>query len=80
MCHLGGALFGFLFFRYEGRYRIVISTAKKAQERKEVRRIQGAEQEMDRLLEKIHQGGIHSLTDKERKFLNEASRKYRKPR
>ena len=33
---------------------------------------------MDRLLQKIHEEGINSLSGAERRFLNEASGKYRK--
>jgi membrane associated rhomboid family serine protease len=78
MCHLGGALLGFLYFRYEGGYKRVVATIKVHQGQKIVQKSMDEEKEMDRLLLKIHEEGIHSLTDKERKFLNEASRRYRK--
>jgi membrane associated rhomboid family serine protease len=80
LCHLGGAFFGFLFYRYEGKYRIILASSKEAKVRKEKKMDRDVGQEMDRLLAKIHDKGIHSLTDKERRFLNEASRNYRKRR
>ncbi|MDP7035011.1 MAG: site-2 protease family protein [Planctomycetota bacterium] len=36
------------------------------------------EQQVDQLLEKIHQEGISALSESEKKFLNKASRKFRK--
>lgn len=80
MCHLGGAVFGFIFFRYEGRYKRLLASVKEQKDRREEYKVQEDDKEMDRLLSKIHEEGINSLTDKERKFLNEASRKYRKGR
>jgi hypothetical protein len=78
MCHLGGAVFGFLFFRYEGRYKRLVREVQTRKDRKSVREDLDREKEIDRLLGKIHSKGISSLTDAERKFLNQASRGYRK--
>ena len=80
MCHLGGAVFGFIFHRYEGRYKRMVATVKERKERMTEEKAHEDEKEMDRLLSKIHEEGINSLSDKERKFLNEASCKYRKQR
>lgn len=78
MCHLGGAIFGFLFFRYEVRFDSLKDTIKSIKIQKDVRKEVDREKEIDRLLDKIHTEGINALTDKERKFLHEASRGYRK--
>ena len=70
----------FLFFRYESRYKNLVQGFKVQKERKTVQEDLDREKEIDRLLSKIHHHGINSLTDRERKFLNQASRGYRKRR
>jgi len=78
VCHLGGALFGYLFFRYE---RTVRTTLSRARERKQTREEGGEavhQAEVDRLLAKIHDHGLGSLTQAERDFLNDASRRIRR--
>ncbi len=78
--HLGGALFGFLFHRYGRRWETAVDQVKERRKQrdrdKEIRR----ETEVDRLLKKIHEEGIGSLTPSERSFLNETSRKIRNGR
>lgn len=78
MCHFGGAVFGFLYFRYEIKMVQLADSMKERGERKAQEKIMEQEAEMDRLLEKIHKEGIKALTPAERKFLNEASRGLRK--
>lgn len=84
--HLGGALFGFLYYRYSGRMGRLFEARPARRKAKgngglfgasddEERRKRRAE--VDRLLEKIHEGGIDSLSAKERDFLREASRRER---
>ena len=76
-CHLGGALFGYLFYRYEQRLRGMIDQAKEWKKERDLNAEQDRQEEVDRLLAKIHEEGISSLTPKERSFLNETSRKLR---
>ncbi|MBU0753902.1 MAG: rhomboid family intramembrane serine protease [Planctomycetes bacterium] len=78
MCHLGGAVFGFLFYRYEGRFEELKKTIKSIKIEKEHQNETDREKEIDRLLDKIHSEGINTLTDDERRFLNKASQGYRK--
>ncbi len=77
LCHLGGALFGFLWCRHRfdalswwGSLR-----EQRAQQRAEsAARDEAADDaEMDRLLAKIHATGMNSLTEKERRFLKARS-------
>jgi membrane associated rhomboid family serine protease len=80
--HLGGALFGYLYFRYAHRIdrffmNLEMRAGKKVRE-KEVRRSADVDDEVERLLEKIHRSGIESLSDRERRFLREASERLRK--
>lgn len=81
LCHLGGALFGLLWFRWQfdafdllraTRGRVVAAAEERARER-------GAsdDAEMDRLLAKIHDHGITSLEPRERAFLDERSKRMR---
>jgi membrane associated rhomboid family serine protease len=78
MCHLGGALFGFCYFRYERRFAEIKETIKSIKIQKEVQKEVDRDKEIDRLLDKIHKEGINALTDAERKFLHQASQGYRK--
>lgn len=82
--HLGGALFGYLYYRHGSRVRGVFDAidryADKRDAQKELkRRGQEAElrREIDRILDKINREGEGALTDEERRFLKEASRKLR---
>jgi len=77
-CHLGGALCGFLFYRNQGWLQNFKESVKVRQVQKKEMKEAEKEHEMDRLLNKIHEEGINSLTDSERKFLNEASKTYKK--
>jgi len=76
--HLGGAVFGFLYFRYERRVKTAVAGVRTVKRRKEDQKSMDREREIDRLLSKIHEHGINALTDAERKFLNKASQGYRK--
>ena len=75
--HLGGALFGFLFFKLAPLVRSASSghAAKKLKTR-----LDGVQRErarVDDILDKINRDGMGSLTKAERKFLMEASKHYR---
>lgn len=82
--HLGGALYGFLYFRYGGRiegvFRSIDAMADKQRAKKEQRRsAREAEmrREVDRILDKVNREGMAALTKEERRFLKEASEKLR---
>ena len=83
--HLGGALYGFLYFRYGGRFERVFKSidamAEKQRQKKEARnREREAEvrREVDRILDKVNREGMAALSKEERRFLKEASEKLRK--
>ena len=80
--HLGGALFGFLYARYADRigwyFAGLEKKAAKSSSRRDADRDQATQDRVDRLLEKIHDGGIDALTTAERDFLRDASKRYRK--
>lgn len=74
--HLGGALYGWLWFRYSPRLvQVFRGMEQKAQAREEEKE-SSARAEVDRLLEKIAKEGMPSLNDKERRFLEQASRRF----
>lgn len=86
VAHIGGALAGFLFVRYFSFFRNSILTSfslsrflqrRRFQKyQKEMELKQNSKEKVDELLDKIHKYGMKSLTRKERKFLNEASKNY----
>jgi membrane associated rhomboid family serine protease len=81
LCHLGGAAFGFAYYRrpfdaFEGLAGLRERWRVHADERQR-ERVASDDAEMDRLLQKIHDQGIGSLTEPERTFLDERSRNLR---
>jgi membrane associated rhomboid family serine protease len=80
--HLGGAAYGWLYYKYghriEGVFASVDAMADKAQRKKESKyRARDAElrKEVDRILDKVNREGMTALSDDEKTFLKEASRK-----
>jgi len=79
--HLGGALTGFLYLRQDWRMgawgRRLRGTKARWQMQQNVRQAERRAEEkttVDDILDKINQHGIGSLTERERKVLDEASR------
>ena len=82
--HLGGALYGYVYFKYGGRVRGVFNALEQRAERKQRKRermSQHKEQEMreelDRILDKVNREGMPALSDQEKRFLKSASDKLR---
>ncbi|MEN8148548.1 MAG: rhomboid family intramembrane serine protease [Planctomycetota bacterium] len=82
--HLGGALFGFLYYRYGhrvDRYFTDLEIKSKVHAKKkrsaDLDRLQA---QVDEMLEKISREGIDGLSPRERKFLTEAGRRLREER
>ena len=80
--HLGGALFGLLYFKSDWRYlsygRKIKDLRYKRQSAKLEKNRQKAEEIMKRvddILDKINQVGIDNISKEDRKFLEEASSK-----
>lgn len=89
--HLGGLLFGFLYFRWQMRLtRWWDDFAGRISRRRRARNLKifapstapesDLDQQVDRILEKISREGEASLTSRERNILTQASRKLRKER
>ncbi|MBX3436786.1 MAG: rhomboid family intramembrane serine protease [Planctomycetaceae bacterium] len=86
--HLGGYLFGFLYERNHWQLSGLVSwwrmpTWKLPRRRSHLRvyqpeeEFQNLDSQVDELLQKVHEHGEASLTEKERAILSEASRRYR---
>jgi rhomboid family protein len=79
--HLGGALFGLLYYRYSHRLDLLFLNLELKGKRKESSRDSGERDrlraEVDRLLDKVNRGGIDSLSDREKKSLHRASERLR---
>ena len=82
--HLGGALYGYLYYRYGGRFGRVFQSidnlAEKQRHKKEQKsKAREAElrREVDRILDKVNREGMAALSKEERRFLKDASEKLR---
>jgi membrane associated rhomboid family serine protease len=90
--HLGGALYGGAFWLFDLRLSRILAVLRGLRSRPAPPRAppawppedagfrtddDGVRRRVDQLLDKISRQGLASLTDEEREFLNEASRKYR---
>ncbi len=78
--HLGGLIYGFLFIRYEPRFSSFLLSWQNQQQEKECQKEEDIKRQVDVLLDKVNQGGMKSLTRRERNFLRSASKRYRKTR
>jgi len=79
--HLGGALWGFLAYRYRGLGQFQWSLPGKLQRwnaGRTARKGQEQQRILDELLAKVHREGIGSLTPAERRFLDKASQDARR--
>jgi len=75
--HLGGALFGFLFWRFSPLVAQLFDRLEDMHREQQVRRRAQDEKRMDEILAKIGREGFDSLTRRERDFLHEQSRRRR---
>ena len=80
--HLGGALVGFLYLKFDWRWKLkkwspgeVIRRVKIAQSAKKLQEETRMMEEVDAVLDKINQVGYENLTRREKKILEKASDK-----
>ncbi len=78
VAHLGGILYGFLFVRYEPRVSNTILLWQNQQQEKEYKKDEDIKRHVDALLDKVNREGMKNLTRKERGFLRNASKRYKK--
>jgi membrane associated rhomboid family serine protease len=87
-CHIGGALFALAYFQLGWRFERLLpsgSTLKRLQPRPKLKvhdpeSAEDTESAVDEILKKIQEHGRDSLTRRERKVLEDASREYQKRR
>lgn len=74
-CHLAGMAAGAAYVM-SGNWRNIIKTKMTAGKRweKKINQQRNLQIELDRILEKVHKNGIHSLTSKEKKTLKQATK------
>ena len=75
--HLGGALFGYLFWRFYPAAKQFLDRMEDRKHERRAERLADDERRLDELLAKIGREGIQSLTRGERAFLDEMSRRRR---
>ncbi len=78
--HLGGALFGFLDYRYAHLFDRYFARKGIEAEQGRLRKESDMRAEVDRLLEKIHQEGLGSLSEREKRFLKRSSSRFERKR
>ena len=80
VAHLGGAVVGYVYLRYEHRFRMWIFERGRLRERREAEQRARQDEEwrhfvadeLDPILDKISREGIHTLTDAEKRLLRQA--------
>ncbi len=80
VAHFSGLAVGFLYVKYKPwltRFRMERSKGAWAQKMQQEQRFQ---QEVDRILEKVHREGINSLSEKEKNMLQEATQREQRQR
>jgi membrane associated rhomboid family serine protease len=78
--HLGGAVFGLLWYRAGTVFTAAVERRKRAKALKEFQEEAEDRREMDRILGKIQATGLASLDTRERAFLDRRSREAREAR
>ncbi len=89
MTHLSGMLIGYVYLKKEWQwsrlsilFRKKVIDVKSAREDRKIRHIQAAQQDLDRILDKINESGMDSLNEEEKNILYSSSKRLskKKPR
>lgn len=76
--HLGGLVYGFLFVRYSYRVVDLLRKWQIRQQEKELMKDHELRAKVDEILDKVNRDGLRNLTWRERNFLKNASKRYKK--
>ena len=83
--HLGGALYGWLYFRHAGRIEGLFGGVDRFFDRRRARQEKHRHEreaemrvEIDRILDKVNREGMSALSDEERRFLKRAGERLRR--
>ena len=78
LCHLGGMAVGFIWLGGRGLWaRMAVKFREDSRQRQQQKNTQ-LQYEVDRILAKVHEEGIHSLTRKEKQMLQEATQQQKR--
>ncbi len=85
VAHLGGAFYGFVYYRWVGEFDQLFMGIRNWQLRRQQQRLDHDRRardalrgEVDRILDKVNREGMAALTDEERRALKDASAKLRR--
>jgi len=73
LAHLGGAAFGFAYHFLEPAWRTLDERLRQAAYRRAQASAAKREAALDRILDKVHEHGMHTLTGREKRFLKRMS-------
>ncbi|HHT9138045.1 MAG TPA: rhomboid family intramembrane serine protease [Candidatus Wunengus sp. YC60] len=76
--HLGGLIYGFLFVKYSYRVVEYLKKWQAHQQGKELMKDGELRTKVDEILDKVNREGLRNLTRRERSFLKNASKRYKK--
>jgi membrane associated rhomboid family serine protease len=83
--HLGGALYGFVYYRFVGEFDQLFAYMHNWRRKRQQRQLEHERRvreelryEIDRILDKVNREGMAALTDEERRALKEASERLRR--
>jgi len=78
MAHLGGAAFGYLFHRFEPAWQTLEERLRQTAYRRAQARAAEKEATLNRILDKVHEHGMHTLSSREKRFLKRMSEERRR--
>lgn len=78
--HLGGIIYGFLFVRYSYSVFEYLGKRQIQHHEREIVKEKMLREKVDEILDKVNREGLKNLSWRERNFLKNASRKYKKNR
>lgn len=78
LAHLGGAFFGFLFYRFQGSVEAYIEEMEGRMAKREQAQEEELEARLDTVLDKINREGMGALSKKEWEILKKASKHYQR--
>lgn len=73
LCHLGGMATGFVWLMGRGRFGQLFSKRQESAYKRKWEQQQKLQYEVDRILAKVHEQGVQSLTRKEKEILQQAT-------
>lgn len=76
--HLGGIIYGFLFVRYSYRIFEYLRKRQIQHHEREIVKEKILREKVDEILDKVNREGLQNLSWRERNFLKNASRKYKR--